>query len=62
MHLKYIELLEKRINQLEVLVNKPAEESATANGGQDGKTNTDDGNKVSPSQVLRGVVIVSVAD
>lgn len=48
MHLKYIELLEKRINQLEVLVNKSGDEkgkstagSATAASGESSKPKAD---------------------
>lgn len=48
MHLKYIDLLEKRINQLEVLVNKPADGTATAWAGENNKAKTDVSTKVRP--------------
>ncbi|KAL1857461.1 hypothetical protein Daus18300_010325 [Diaporthe australafricana] len=55
MHLKYIELLEKRINQLDVLVNKPADvipksrnESATAGSGENDKAKTDESKEEAP--------------
>lgn len=53
MHLKYIELLEKRIGQLEVLVNKPpdvtskpAGEVVVAATGDNSKTKADASTKV----------------